>query len=76
VGSAPHVTLLGKMEGIWGLMGEGGGDEGREARVTKRWRVGRGCVWEGYGVTLDRAMEMQTWEREGRFWFRPPPPWA
>ncbi|KAF2833673.1 hypothetical protein CC86DRAFT_339122 [Ophiobolus disseminans] len=45
----------------------------REHAVTKRWRaskgpmtqVERGAVWEGYGVTLDRAIEMSAAERLG-----------
>lgn len=45
----------------------------REDELTKRWRTSRGpmtssnrgAVWEGWGVYVDRAMEMSTEARQG-----------
>jgi hypothetical protein len=47
----------------------------RERELTKRWRASqgpmtqrdRGAVWEGWGVVLDRGIEMGKGEREGAF---------
>ena len=73
-GSTPHRALLEKMKGVCGFvgLGEGEGEEGREARVTKRWRAGKASVWEGYGVVIDRGVDMHMWERDGRVCFRTP----
>ncbi|KAJ4988169.1 hypothetical protein SVAN01_06265 [Stagonosporopsis vannaccii] len=46
--------------------------KGREEELTKRWRVtrgpmmscDRGAVWEGWGVYVDRGIEMSASERE------------
>ena len=47
----------------------------REMELTKRWRVtmgpmndgDRGSVWEGWAVSLDRAIAMSREERRGAF---------
>ncbi|KAF2848932.1 hypothetical protein T440DRAFT_400145 [Plenodomus tracheiphilus IPT5] len=67
----PHMAAYAKLEGVWGFMCQGGGE--REEGITKRWRVSRGpmtlvergSVWEGWGVGVDRGVEMGRWEREG-----------
>jgi hypothetical protein len=63
--------LMGGGDGDGGDDGGGDEEEAREERVTKRWRVGRGAVWEGYGVVVDRGVEMHGGEREGRMAVHP-----
>lgn len=49
-------------------------DADREDTLTKRWRatpgmmkaIDRGSVWEGWGVKVDRGVEMGEEERVGR----------
>lgn len=67
---SPHKAIYEKLAQAYGLMV---GCEDREEEVTKRWRVtkgpmterDRGSVWEGWGVVLDREIEMSGIERSG-----------
>tara|TARA_R110002003_G_scaffold38_11_gene2378 strand:- start:10559 stop:13747 length:3189 start_codon:yes stop_codon:yes gene_type:complete len=68
---APHGTVYALLAAAYGFMRTERGE--REEMVTKRWRVSpgpmtvreRGAVWEGWGVTVDRALEMGVLERQG-----------
>ncbi|KAH8730151.1 hypothetical protein GQ44DRAFT_607365 [Phaeosphaeriaceae sp. PMI808] len=65
-----HSAAYAKLAEVYGIMR---GSVRREEEVTKRWRASkgvmtrrdRGAVWEGWGVTLDKAIEMSVGEREG-----------
>jgi hypothetical protein len=66
----PHKSLHEKLCHVYGFMAN---CTDREDELTKRWRASkgpltetaRGAVWEGYGVYVDRAIEMSKEERKG-----------
>ncbi|OSS51930.1 hypothetical protein B5807_03585 [Epicoccum nigrum] len=66
-----HRAVYDKLEQAHGMMSEQ--PDVREELLTKRWRVApgpmtsfdRGAVWEGWGVYVDRGVEMSAGERVG-----------
>ncbi|ORY08916.1 hypothetical protein BCR34DRAFT_603200 [Clohesyomyces aquaticus] len=68
----PHELAYDKLLQAYLLMSS---TQDREKELTKRWicsdesmregNVGRGSVWEGWGVWIDRDVEMEENEREG-----------
>ncbi|KAK3216346.1 hypothetical protein GRF29_8g3027698 [Pseudopithomyces chartarum] len=66
----PHRYVYTKLEQIYNLMTS---CEDREEELTKRWRISpgpmtgrkRGAVWEGWGLYVDRPIEMGYEERHG-----------
>ncbi|KAF1960250.1 hypothetical protein CC80DRAFT_289540 [Byssothecium circinans] len=66
----PHRTLYEKVVQMYRFMV---GCEDREEELTKRWRASqgpmterdRGAVWEGWGVWVDKSIEMSRKERQG-----------
>jgi hypothetical protein len=66
----PHRSSYNKIVQAFSLISK---SRNREYELTKRWRVTpgpmtateRGAVWEGWGVTVDRGIEMGEKEREG-----------
>ncbi|CBX92163.1 hypothetical protein IAQ61_000344 [Plenodomus lingam] len=67
---ASHRAVYTKLELIYSIMST---SYDRESELTKRWRatrgpmtlVDRGSVWEGWGVTVDKGIELDAQEREG-----------
>ena len=67
---SPHKSLYDKLGLMYGFMAN---CVNREEELTKRWRATpgpltdrkRGAVWEGYGVYVDRGIEMARKERKG-----------
>jgi hypothetical protein len=67
---SPHKSLHDKLGLIYGFMAN---CVDREEELTKRWRATpgpltetkRGAVWEGYGVYVDRDIEVRREERKG-----------
>lgn len=67
-----HAAAYTKLAQAYDLM-KTSSPAARERELTKRWRAShgpmtqrdRGAVWEGWGVTLDRGIEMVSVEREG-----------
>ena len=68
-----HRAVYDKLEQAFGMMVER--PDVREELLTKRWRVApgpmtsydRGAVWEGWGVYVDKGVEMSAAERAGAF---------
>ena len=68
-----HRAVYDKLEQAFGMMVERA--DVREELLTKRWRVApgpmtsydRGAVWEGWGVYVDKGVEMSAAERAGAF---------
>jgi hypothetical protein len=66
----PHKFVHDRLAQVFALMTE---SEDRERELTKRWRStpgpmtakGRGSVWEGWAVYVDRPVEMGYEERHG-----------
>lgn len=66
-----HRAVYDKLEQAYGMMQERA--DVREELLTKRWRVApgpmtsfdRGAVWEGWGVYVDKGVEMSAVERVG-----------
>ncbi|KAF2035468.1 hypothetical protein EK21DRAFT_54177 [Setomelanomma holmii] len=72
--SHPHKVVYEKLAQGYNIMRSScTSPQAREDLMTKRWRASpgpmtqrdRGAVWEGWGVTLDRGMEMGAGERKG-----------
>ena len=69
-----HAAIYSKLQTAYNLMRTSSA-RAREQELTKRWRASkglmtqrdRGAVWEGYGVTLDKGIEMVKADREGAF---------
>ncbi|KAI8934219.1 hypothetical protein NX059_008966 [Plenodomus lindquistii] len=65
-----HRAVYSKLCHIYSIMST---SRNREQELTKRWRtskgpmthINRGSVWEGWGVTIDRGIDMSAREREG-----------
>lgn len=73
IGNGPcHAAVYRKLTDAYNMMRSSSAKQ-RELNLTKRWRASkgpmtqqdRGAVWEGYGVTLDKPIEMTAKEREG-----------
>ena len=70
-GKGCHAAVYDKLAHAYGMMNAA--PAVREVELTKRWRVSRGpmtscdrgAVWEGWGVYVNREIEMSAAEREG-----------
>lgn len=71
-----HRAVYDKLAQAYGMINAA--PKGREEELTKRWRVNkgpmtssdRGAVWEGWGVYVDRGIEMSASERQDALKFK------